>query len=250
MRKSIVCILVGLGFVVAAQASVITAPNTIAEDPPSSGANTPIRNAARTMQTFFDESQFAAITEPVRITGMQFRIAANGGNVTGDWPSSDITFANYDVQLSRAAPPVRAAGHFPNVATPFADNQDGTVTLVRSGPLTITSGSFPNSQPANQIRPFAFSIAFTTPYLYQPGQELLLTLRHTGYGSGPAQAFVASIVSTQDVVDTVFNSSYTATVPSGGGASPFVQFTYEQVPEPSALTFAAAMLLVRRRRAC
>jgi hypothetical protein len=247
MPKGLACLVVSLFFVHTARTAVIAVPNTITEDPATSGANAPINSAARTVQSYFDESQLTAMTQPVNITGMQFRIAANGGNVTGDWPPIPIIFSAYDVQLSRASAAVRAAGQLSTMTTPFSDNQDGKLTQVRSGPLTIPAHSFPNSQPAGQIRPFGLFISFTTPYSYEPGEELLLTIRHTGYGTGASQPFVGSIVSTTNVAFTVFNTGYTSTVPTTGGASPIVQFTFEPVPEPACLLPLVLSGLMPRR---
>jgi len=60
---------------------------------------------------------------------------------------------------------------------------------VRSGALTVPQGSFPTGGNPNT---FGFEIQFSTPYLYD-GQDLLITLRHTGQGNAGLDFFMDSI---------------------------------------------------------
>ncbi|RYF51810.1 MAG: hypothetical protein EOO39_42815, partial [Cytophagaceae bacterium] len=237
-----------------AQAATFVVPN-VTEDAAVSGLNTPLRNAARAYQGYVDESQLGALTGPVQITGMAFRLAIgtnwspDGLQGAGTWPSQDLTFSQYDIQLSRASAAVQAAGEFPSLTPTFAANQGGTVTTVRSGALTIPAGSYTASGSTTTPNAFGFNIQFTTPYLYTPGQELVYTIRHSGYSpNGEPQVFFASDDYTPNAYDAVSSTvGANAAAPNGFSSPLIVQYTYSAitvVPEGNTALLVGAALPV------
>lgn len=236
------------------QAQTLTVPDgTLA--PETTGLNTGFRNAARTYMALYLSPNFASVSSPVLITGMQLRISANGNlSLPATWPSQNIAFTNFDVQLAQPTASLIADGEFLSSAVTFASQQAaGTVVSVRSGPLTIETAAFQNNGVEN---PFGPVITFSTPYLYTPGESLLLYLTHTGYTpAGEPQPFFAAADYTAGVTDAISSTVGYQAASASGFSSPYVvQFTTTPVPEPAtALTLASGVvallgLAARRRR--
>lgn len=220
------------------------------------GLTTIFGTGPRTYGEFIGASEFAAITMPVLFTGMQIRLATLPGG-GANWPSADVIFSQYDLQLSQASTAISAAGGNWSGLT-FAQAQGAGVTTVRSGGLTIPANSFVYDGGTTPDNPnsFTFSITFTTPFLYTPGTDLVLLVSHTGSGvagtpSFAGQAFINGVVS------GAFASSAGAASPGTINVPGFVvNFQGAFVPEPSSyglvLTaialFGALAVLTRRRR--
>lgn len=240
-------------FAAGSQAQTIIVPDAGAE---TTGLNTGVRNAPRTYMALYLDPVFASITSPVLITGMQLRISIDGNTtLPATWPSQDISFTNYDIQLSQPTASLISDGEFLSSAVTFASQQEaGTVVNVRSGPLTIATGAYENTGAEN---PWGPVISFTTPYLYSPGQSLLLYITHTGYtpGSEPQPFFAAGDYS-PGVTDAISSTVGYQAASASGFSSPYVvQFTFTSpVPEPAtALSMASGVLALlvlaaRRRR--
>lgn len=217
------------------------------------GLNTGLRNAPRTYMAYYSAVNFDTLSGPVMITGMQLRISAFGNEtLPATWPSQDLTFTNFDVQLSQASAQLDSDGEFLSSAVTFASQQAaGTAVSVRSGSLTIQTGSFQNSGSENS---FGAMISFSTPYLYTPGQSLLLYITHTGYNpSTEGQAFFASTTFQNGVSDAISSTvGYQAASASGFSSPYIVQFTTAPVPEPSTMLMLAGgiagLLAMNRRR--
>ncbi len=237
---------------VGSQAQTLTVPDGSLA-PETTGLNTGFRNAPRTYMALYLDPNFASITSPVMITGMQLRISADGNTtLPATWPSQNISFTNFDVQLSQPTASLIADGEFLSSAVTFASQQEaGTVVNVRSGALTINTGAFQNTGAEN---PFGPVITFSTPYMYTPGQSLLLYITHTGYTpAGEPQPFFAAADYTPGVTDAISSTaSYQAATATGFSSPYVVQFTTSPVPEPAtALTLAsgvAALLVLAARR--
>lgn len=190
------------------------------------GLNTLLRDAARTYQVYYHPSQMAGITVPVQIVGMRFRqIAASLGSATSTWPTSALTFAQYDVQLSRASAAINADGEIASTATSFAANQNAaTVVTTRSGALTVPVNAYvanPASTPSAP-NPFGPTIPFTTPYTYTPGQELMVTIRHSGAVGGASSTFFSTASFANSVADAVSSTVGASATNPNGFTSPVV----------------------------
>jgi hypothetical protein len=201
----------------------------------TSGINTPLRDTARVYQAYYHQSQLAGITAPTQITGMRLRIIAASIDIRGanNFPTADITFSQYDVQLSRASTAIRTAGEIPSSSTTFADNQDApTVVTTRSGALTIPANSYLGNAASTPASPNAFgaTIAFTTPYIINPGEELMITIRHSGAPGGAGSTgnviFFATADFGNNVADAVSATSggSGATTPTGFSSPLFFEF--------------------------
>ena len=237
-------------FAGSASAQSVVAPAGLLE---TGGSSTVFQAAPRTYLEYFAPSNFDSLTAPTLITGIQVRLAAVGNDaLPATWPSQPLTFPSFDVQLSAAAPQIVSDGGFISYTGTLADFQAGPATTVRSGQLTVAPGGYGNTGAANEFGPV---IGFTTPYLYTPGDSLLLYLTHTGYSpTAEPQAFFATADPQAGTVDAIGSmAGYQAAF--DGYSSPFVvQFSVTPTPEPASLFGAAAAGLglagwVRRKRA-
>jgi hypothetical protein len=246
-----------LGLASLATAATIVVPSTIE----AGGVSTVFRQLPRTYQSYIDETQLASITQPVNITGIQFRLSAGATNgATGtSYPAAPINFASFLIQFSNASAAIATAGEIPDTTTSYAANQGGTVTNVFNGPLTIAAAAFPNNVAATPATPNAFGAAinFTTPYLYTPGEQLLYTLSHTGFGVSQPQAFFAVANFGSNVADAVSSLAGTGTaadfqtLPTGFTSPYIVQLITSPIPEPTSLALAGLAgfgMLARVRR--
>ena len=220
------------------------------------GLSTPLRSAPRTFQEYIDPTQFASITTPTLLTGIEFRLyAASEDNTASTWPSQNLTFTQYSVQLSQASTAAATAGGI-STDTTFAANEGGPVSTVRSGALTIPAGSFINNanSTATNPNPYGFDITFAAGYLYTPGQSLVLTITESGYAQAETQEYFGSVADPiAHVGSLVYADDNTSTSPSMSTGPIFLNFTTNAIPEPSTwallLAGVGAGTLVMRHRA-
>lgn len=217
----------------------------------STGLSSAIRKPARVFQTFIDSSLLSDITSAGKINGLSFRITPNQSS---PFPSTAVNFAQYDITLAKPSASAVAANGL--TSDTFADNMVNPV-LVRSGPLTIDAKSFTDSNtgvgPAGSSN-FAPLITFSTSYDINPGEDLVVLIRHNGY--------------TEDLLpDTLWNfetfaypngervatSGVNATAHDQGTSfrNDAMKFAFDvTLPEPSsalALTGLVGLLAARRR---
>lgn len=174
--------------------------------------------SGQTYQVYIDPTQLAAFTAPQTIYGLRLRASIDPRNdgYAPAWPPSDITLAQYDIELSRASAAIRTGAEIASTATSFAQNQAFPITLVRSGPLTIPARSYPidaNATPASP-NPFGAYVGFDTPYVYTPGEEILVTIRATGADNNARPFYVATRPNEKELADAVFASSAYAKRPA------------------------------------
>ncbi len=127
----------------------------------------PLASTARTVQLLLNESLLSPYIGK-EIKGLTWRL---GPAASANWPATDQTFLNYDIYLSGSVAPE-------NRSLTFANNVVGTQTLVRTGSLVISAGSFTSGMSPNK---FGQVINFTSGYLYTGG-HLLIEIRHSGTG--------------------------------------------------------------------
>jgi hypothetical protein len=197
---------------------------------PYTGFSSLSREADRVLQQFYDDTFFSGVTEPTLITAMSFRLPAVADV---DYPAlGDINFARYDITLAKPSAASATANGLTSAT--FADNMQDAL-LVRSGAITIPLGSF-ESNAANEDAAFSFQFVFNTPYLYTPGDDLVMLVRHDGHGDVNGQETRwnfdgytwanGSVVSTLNVDDTVGNFG-----PGSFNLANRIEFTL--VPEPA-----------------
>lgn len=189
------------------------------------GLSTPLRQLPRQQMIYFASSQFAGVTTPQQITGMRLRVSFAGNEALApSWPASAITFTNYTVQLSRASTGLITDGEFLSLAAAYTSYQAGTPVTTYNGPLTLAANSFPIANPATTPNDFGPTIEFTTPYTYTPGEELLVYIKHSGYGATPDQAFFGSRGYASNETDSISSLDNTSTAPSGYTDPVFIEF--------------------------
>lgn len=211
------------------------------------------REAPRVMQTFIDNDLLADITEPVMFTSVSFRLPASA---TDAYPlNNDISFGRWDLELAKSSVDTSAANGLTSLT--FADNMVDAV-MVRSGPLTIPQDALsPDETDPNHFG-FSFDIAFSTPYAYTPGDDLVLMLRHNGHGDTPTvqtrwnfdsfanpPVLVPGIGPWGSLVATGNVDAPGTTSNLGFASVNKLRFTY--VPEPTTLALALCAFLLRRR---
>jgi hypothetical protein len=181
----------------------------------------PLATAQRTYQLLIHESLLTNLVGQ-EITALSWRLPTSA---TASWPTSDVTFSNYDIYLSGSVTPA-------NRSLTFSQNIVGPQTQVRSGSLTIATDSYPWGGSPNGWGP---EITFN-PWLYTGG-HLLVEIRHMGF-SGTSRSVDAILTSTAGY-GTLFSGcwtgSYTGTSGSQGNFS-VVRFTASPsgpVPPPA-----------------
>lgn len=217
----------------------------------ASGLNTVLRNAPRTYQAYYHQSNFASVTAPTTLTGLQFRLFGNpqqnGLGAAPSWPATNQSFSNYTIMLGQPSTAINSAGEIPTTSTSFASNMVNAVTVYNAA-LTITAGSFLNDGTTTTPASWGLTINFSTPYTYNPGDGLMLYISHTGYTGGAPQPFFAVGDFAPNVADAVSSTAgANATNPSGFASPMVVQF----IPTPGALALVGmgGLLAARRRRA-
>ena len=199
---------------ISAAVNSLTLPE-LAEQPTQS--NNAFRAQARTVQYAFGESLLGDLPVGSAITGMSFRL--NGGS--SSWPASNVTFDNFDVQISASNNNPGSLNDF------FGENIGDDLVTARSGPLTIFEDSFPSGSAPNPLGP---QISFTTPFTYHGG-PLLVTIRHTG--NGLSHALLDAVPDMPGIVQGLWShsaSAYTATTKSSGGSAPVTNFSFNPPP--------------------
>lgn len=238
------------------RAGTLDFPPYLIEQAEVSGSATVIRNAPRTYLGYSDEQIYASqVSSPVLIVGMQFRLAIGDNwkrdtGATGSiWPVEDLTFDRYNVWLGEASPPVRANGWLLDTLS-FADNMSNVVH-VRTGDLKISAHSFQATGGSTGVHAWGPTIAFSTPYLYEPGETLVYLVRHSGVNQvNTVGANFASRFAAPNYTDCDYNVTEDAEWALAFGTQVhYVRFLTAPVPEPTALASLAALpLLLKRRR--
>ena len=251
---------IGLAQSTQAQTTGTFAPG-LTESTADSGLTLPFNSGAATYMGYLDASEFSSLTSPVLITGISFRLATgyNSQILTPAWPSQDLTFSEFNIQLAEASTADETVGDLED-STSFAANQNAlTATTVRSGALTVAADSFTNSLSGTNT--FGPTLAFSTPYVYLPGESLTYLIDESGYGTSETQAAFASSDFSQFGADALDSSAGTDQAAPTGYTSPLiVQFQYETVaaapvPEASSMislgllrALGAGAVVVKRRR--
>jgi len=186
----------------------------------ASGINTLVRdlNAARTAQMVVTADELKTIPIGAKIDALSFRLQPSTvNNPPPSWPGVDLQYANYDVRMSKLPAGVTVATMS---LTSFVSNIDaGNAVMVRSGPMTIPANSLGAGAAQPAVNPWnELIIDFTTPYVYD-GQDLVVTVSHTGSNAAANTRFLDAIATTHAGFGTRFRcisaNAYNATA---GGA--------------------------------
>lgn len=252
MNNSLPFLAVTLALAVSSRADFLSTTQ-----PEGPGLTTALRAAARTYQVFYAPSQFSSITTTQAITGLEFRLAADSSGVGAGsfWPAQDLTFSDYTIQLSTASTTLAAAGAYTSGTASFSSGQGANLTTVRSGGLLVPEGAFSASTTAGAVNDFGFTINFDTPYTFQPGESIVLTLSLTGYTpSSEPQPFFAAAASAANQSSAISSVTGANAANATGFAAPLiVNFVSTPVPESGAATLlvlsVSGLALSRRRSA-
>lgn len=244
MCKTLLSIVASLSLAGAGSAAVIT-PNVDA--PFSGGFSSLSREAPRVLQNFIDSSFLGDVTTPTTVYGLSFRLP---GSANASYPAGvDLVFSRYDVTLAKASAAAAAANAL--TSTTFADNMTDPV-LVRSGALTIPADSLTDADsgpgPAGSAE-FSFVIDFTTPYTIQPGDDLVVLVRHSGHGNATvirynfdSYAYAGGVAVSTAADPDAAAANFALSAFSAVNKYALV------VPEPAALSLLALAGLALRRR--
>lgn len=217
-------------------ASASASAGTIVPIDPAShleGLSTPIRDEPRTLQMVMSGQLLGAIPPGSTVTGLSFRLYE--GALTS-WPEQEAFWENYDIVLSSS---LNGPGDLSPV---FEENIGGDATLVRSGQLMMGIGWFSAGASPNE---FGVKIGFTDVYQYLGG-DLLITIRHSGNGTGSTAALEAT--SELGAYQLISADGYDAITGTENGML-VVQLEYSPVPEvSSSLLMAATVVLLGCRR--
>ena len=139
------------------------APNTV----PTSGVLGTIFRAdgARQYQEYIASSQFASLTKPIVVTGLQVSLPTA-------WPPNNLTFQSYIIQIGTASAALTAANGVFSPAVPYAANMVNPVT-VYSGSLTLPTNAF-NPGVSNPVIQFN-----TANYTIHPGDNVVIYISHS-----------------------------------------------------------------------
>lgn len=209
------------------------------------GLSSPVRALPRSIMMFYGASNFSG---SALIDGISFRLAdpINNPSVGAAWPAADINFSDYTVIVGRpSAGVLNAAGgaQFPSTGGTYTQWIDSPVT-VRSGPLTIPAGSFPNNGPAAG---FSLPINFQSSYNANgAGDGLIVWIQHSGFGGADNVFFdVASF--TPGVADTIYSTTNLSS-PEIFGDVPIARLNIVPAPGAMAVLGLGGLLAARRRR--
>ena len=175
------------------------------------GLNTLIRDTgnSRTAQLLIDAAELAGIPAGSSITGITYRMYTGAAAA---FPPTNATWADYTISVG----PGVALG---SASTTFASNFSGAASTVRSGPLTITAGTFTSGASPNA---FGTYIPFTTPYVY-PGGNLVIEIRHTGSDiTNPAGSFLEAV----DTTNPDYGVRYWSATATGAAATTGAMATF------------------------
>jgi len=230
-------------------------PTGIAEPIASSGIDTIIRTGPRVHQGFYDDSVLPAFSSPTSLLGLQLKLAIGErwrttGYVGASWPNVAISFTNYTITIAKATAQLNTDGEFLSL-TPTFNSYLASPVVVYNAPLVIPANAFQADGGLTGVHSFTTLATFSTPFVIDPGDSLVVQVRHTGYGVAgtPLNAFFATAPFSNGAVDAISaTSGATAAVPSGF-SSPYI-FNFV-IPEPAALSLLAPALplLGRRRKA-
>jgi hypothetical protein len=123
-------------------------------------------------------SNFAAITQPSKITGMQLRLAIGEnwrpvGYLGSTWPDQNISLPIYSVTVSKPSAGLASDGEYLSLTPTFASYEVAPVNVYNAA-LNIATGAFAADGGAVGMHSFGPAITFSTPYMYTPGDGLML----------------------------------------------------------------------------
>lgn len=246
INQAAILLALGAMFVAPVASAQVIVPNVNAVNHGGGGLNSTTRQFERTYQAVIPASELLAISLPNNvIDGLAWRSYYGGSQ----WPASGINWENFDIYLSYSP-----TGVGPLISTVFAENEASNPTLVRSGALTITAGSYAAGggtagSPAGAWAPY---IDFDTPFTYVGG-NLTLTVRHDGNDGGTAQFVDENIASPFGAGNWSHYASaagaYTATN-SNSNRNGMLVTNFRVVPGPATLALLGlgGLVAFRRRR--
>lgn len=205
MSRWILTCLLAVMALPALRAQDLTVPSNLATQEGNTFNVWPFRENGSVYQHYVHRSRLNQWSATTEFTGISFRL--NGDRSTYD---QDMDFTQYNITVSESDAASFAANEL--ASTVYADNIGPNETAVRSGPLFIAANEFTGGSVPNQ---FSYVIDFTTPYMYAPGTDLVITIRHTGsqvpISASIEQMRVDAQTATAGVTSAVAGSVFTST---------------------------------------
>lgn len=168
----------------------------------------PYSTGAASYQLYLHRSQLGAWSTGVQMTGISFRM--NGGESTY---MTDLSYTQYDVTVSESDAASFAANQL--ASTTYATNIGPNAVLTRTGALSIPPGTLVGSSPQT----FVYVLAFTTPYAYTAGTDIVITIRHSSGGTPAPDARVDGLTETAGVSWGLFSSGAASVTGQHGNAA-------------------------------
>lgn len=210
------------------------------------GLSTPVRAFPRAIAMFYAASNFN--NQGGLFNSIAFRLAdpINNPTVGASWPATNINFTDYTIRIGRpSAGVLNAAGgaQFPSTGGTYTQWIDNPV-VVRSGPLTIPAGSFPNNGPFGS---FGLPINFQSNYNLQAGDGMVVWITHSGYTGNTDNIFFDVTDFTPGVADAIYSTTNLQS-PELFGDVPIVQLGVVPAPGALAVLGLGGLVAARRRR--
>jgi MYXO-CTERM domain-containing protein len=126
---------------------------------------------------------------------------------------TDLSYTQYEVTVSESDAASFAANQLASMT--YATNIGPNAVVTRTGALSIPPGTLVGSSPQT----FVYVLAFTTPYAYTSGTDIVITIRHSSGGTPAPDARVDGLTEAAGVSWGLFSSGAASATGQYGNAA-------------------------------